>query len=110
MAQSLPPWPGTCHIGGERAPFMQHQGQRVEGSQGLYQTESWRILRRLGDKSTEQALPNDKGAGVVAVDIARIAGVMNLVVLRRHQPPINPRRKMPDPLGMLSQLIEQIDR
>ena len=66
-----------------------------------------RLLGALAGKGAEQPVEDDKDATVVGVDVARITGVMNPMVVRRVEQVLDHRVQFADQCGVDEKLIDQ---
>ena len=67
------------------------------------------VVVALALVSAEHPVPDDEDAGIIAVEIARIDGMMDAMVRWRVHHRLEPGRHPPDHLGMDPELVDEID-
>src|SRR3546814_17036059 len=65
--------------------FMEGCAQLVEAAENLHDAISAGLGIVFRDESAEQSVPDDEDAGIVAVEIARVGGVMHAVMRGRDR-------------------------
>ena len=87
-------------------PFVEGDAQRVEavdiGSEAVHTS----FL--LGFKAAEHAVPDDENAGVIAVNVLRVGGVMDAMVRRRIHHPLKGAESIHQ-FGVDPELVQQAD-
>lgn len=67
------------------------------------------LVRCFRFKRSEHLVPSDKNTGIVAVEIARIGGMMHAVMRRRIHDRLKPARHAVNRFGMNPILVDEIE-
>lgn len=59
-------------------------------------------------KGSKQAIPDDEGSTVVLVPVHAVCAMVNLVVIRRIQPRIDPLGEFPDHARVGDELVNEV--
>ena len=67
------------------------------------------VAMELFLEGAEEAVEDDEGAAVVAVDVQRVGGVVDAVVAGRVEQPLHPSRQLRDGAGVDPKLIDAVE-
>ena len=96
-------------VGGHPDPLVKRHAQDVERRKVLDDPVTARFLVQLGLEGAEQLVPDNQDAGVIAVEVPRVTGVVDPVVRGRVEHGFEPDRQPSDGLRMDPVLIDQAD-
>src|ERR1700739_1530072 len=109
VAEFIAPARRLPHVLPHIRPFVERDAHRIVGVNVLRQPEARSIGFALRLERPEPPGPDDQGAGMIAIDVARIGAVVHAMMRRRvHYPFERPQRAYQ--LRMNPELVEQADR
>ena len=88
---------------------MREGAERVEGTQGPPDAVDGWIALEFFLEGAEKPVPDDEQAAIVAIDVARVLGVVHPVIGRRDEDPFVPP-ELADVLRVDPELVDQVDR
>lgn len=97
-------------VAGDANPFMEYRPQQVECAELLDDAIADFLAFDLFGEGAEHPVPDDEHPGIVAIQVARIGGVVDAVMARRVHDEFEPARKFVDGLGVNPELVDQVDR
>lgn len=82
--------------------------EKVEAAELVDDAVARAIVVTFGLEGAEQAIPDDEHPGIVAIEVARVGGVVDAVVRGRVHHRLEPARHPPDYLGVNPELVDEV--
>ncbi len=99
---------GLGHILPNADPFVKRHADRVKGAEVMHKAVIDLFIVLFGDKGAKHLVPYNKDTGIVAVEIARIATMMNAVMAGRIHDGFKPAGHFADGFGVNPELIDKV--
>src|SRR5207342_2899220 len=109
ISECLSKSPTAGHVAHHGDPFVKCDPQRIDRSDRLHETiAAWHILP-LRDVGPENPIKNDEHTAVVSIEVDFVARVMDTMIGRRVQNPVD-KSQLRNEFGVNPGLVDEVER